>query len=178
MIKAETDAADQARMEGREYPLRTLDVDEPFYRDEKQAEIGDCWENQVFGGKVSWSGDINDSLHVSRWPSFLTRGKGNPARGKEEHTARQYVVNMHFIRNMHLQSFWDGVKPHHQKALYIKKRIGIEYLNPDTEDAVSTNSSETRWPRDADSGRVSREQNGQPVQDPSGTGANKPAAYW
>lgn len=109
------------------------------------AEVGNCWENQVFGGKVSWSGETSDPLFVSKWPSFLTSDDDIPARGKEKHTARKYFVSFHFIRNTHLQSFWDKAEPSDSTALYIKKTIGTSYLNPDIE-ALSTNSSEIKWP--------------------------------
>lgn len=166
-------------MEGREYTLRAQHTDEPFYRNERMAEIGNCWEDQVFGGKVSWSGETSDPLFVSKWPSFLTSNDDNPVvptRGKEKQTARKYFVPFHFIQNMHLQSFWDKVKPNHLTALYIKKTIGISYSNPDIE-ASSTDSSEVKWPLEDGSSRASREQDGQPVPDPSELGANEPVTY-
>lgn len=176
MTTAEADASMQAYDEGREYTVGALNTDEPFYRNDRMAEIGNCWENQVFDGKISSSGNTSDPLVVNKWPSFLTSDNIHPRRGKEKRTARKYFVPFHFIRNMHRQSFWDKVKPEHSNALYIKKTIGIEYLNPDAE-ALSTNSSETGWPRDENSGRVSREKDGQPVPDPSDSGANEPAKY-
>lgn len=115
----------------------------------------------------------------AKWPSFLTSNDDNPVvptRGKEKQTARKYFVPFHFIQNMHLQSFWDKVKPNHLTALYIKKTIGISYSNPDIE-ASSTDSSEVKWPLEDGSSRASREQDGQPVPDPSELGANEPVTY-
>ena len=157
------------------YKMRAIGTEEPFYKSETMAEIGSSWENQVFGGKVFWSGNTNDPLFVSKWPTFLDTDDYVPRRGTEKRTARKYAVPMHFIKNMHRQSFWDRVGPSGDTtALLIKKTIGIEYVNPDTE-AVSVNSSETKWPKDQNSGRVSREQEGRPVADPSSLRANETA---
>ena len=54
MIHREIDTARQARREGRDYKLQPVVSDEPFYRDERMAEIGNSWENHVFDGKVIW----------------------------------------------------------------------------------------------------------------------------
>ena len=82
-----------------------------------------------------------------------------------------------FIKNMHRQSFWDRVGPSTDTtALLIKKTIGIEYINPDAE-AVSVNSSGTKWPKDHDTGRVSREKEDRPVADPSSLRANEDTKY-
>ena len=135
------------------------------------AEIGYCWENQVFGGNVFWSSKTNDPLFVSKWPSFFTDAEF-PKRGKENRTARRYVVSLHFTRNMHRQDFWDNLVPGDSTALYIKKTIGIEYVNPD-EEVLSIDSSQINWPRDESSSRVSRERDGQPIPDPSASRANE-----
>ena len=84
---------------------------------------------------------------------------------------------VHFIKNMHRQSFWDRMGTSTDTtALLIKKTIGIEYLNPDTE-AVSVNSSETKWPKDENTGRVNREKEDRPVTDPSSLRANEDTKY-
>ena len=157
------------------YKVRAIGTEEPFYRSQTMAEIGSSWENQVFGGKIFWSGNIGDPLFVSKWPTFLDTDDYVPRRGTEYRTARKYVVPMHFIKNMYRQSFWDRVGSFGDAtALLIKKTIGIEYVNPDTE-AVSVNSSETKWPKDQNTGRVSREKEDRPVADPSGLRANETA---
>ena len=148
-----------------------IGTDEPFYRNETMAEIGYCWENQVFGGNVFWSSKTSDPLFVSKWPSLFTDSEF-PKRGKEKRTARRYVVSLHFTRNMHRQGFWDNLVPGDSTALYIKKTIGIEYINPD-EEALSIDSSQINWPRDESSSRVSRERDGQPIPDPSASRANE-----
>ena len=149
--------------------------DEPFYRDERMAEIGNSWENHVFGGKVIWSErNTSEPLFVSKWPSFLTSDDDYPKRGKEKQTARKYFVSRHFVQNMHRQGFWDNVKPEHLKALHIKKTIAIELLNPD-EEATSIDSSQINYPIEESSSRVSRERDGQSVPDPSPAHANETA---
>ncbi|CAD6571123.1 MAG: hypothetical protein ASARMPRED_004207 [Alectoria sarmentosa] len=167
----EYDAFVKASLEGREYQRRVIGTDEPFYRNETMAEIGYCWENQVFGGNVFWSSKTSDPLFVSKWPSLFTDSEF-PKRGKEKRTARRYVVSLHFTRNMHRQGFWDNLVPGDSTALYIKKTIGIEYINPD-EEALSIDSSQINWPRDESSSRVSRERDGQPIPDPSASRANE-----
>ncbi len=161
------DAMKKASSEGRAYEPQTFGTQEPFYRNETMAELGCCWENQVFGGRITWSTKTSDPLFVSKWPSFFSSEHDYPTRGKEKITARQYVVSHHYIRNMHRQSFWDNVKPDHKNALYIKKTIGIEYQNPDAE-AVSVDSSRVNWPTDENSSRVFKD-----VSDPSESHANE-----
>ena len=160
-------AMNQASREGRAYQSQIFGTQEPFYRNETMAELGCCWENQVFGGKITWSTKTSDPLFVSKWPSFFSSEHDYPTRGNEKSTARKYVVSHHYIRNMHRQSFWDNVKPDHKNALYIKKTIGIEYHNPDAE-AVSVDSSRVNWPTDENSSRVFKD-----VSDPSESHANE-----
>lgn len=62
--------------------------------------------------------------------------------------------------------------PGDSTALYIKKTIGIQYSNPDTE-VLSVDSTEINWPNDEDSSRVSRERDGHPIPDPSSARANE-----
>lgn len=162
MVFRELSTANQAYREGIAYKLQAVGTDEPFYKNERMAEIGNSWENRVFGGKISWSGKPSDPLLVSKWPSFFTSDDEFPRRGRERRTARRYVVSLHFIRNMHRQAFWDRVKRDHTSVLYINKTIGVEYLNP-LDDTGSVDSSQNDLPAD-DSGRVSRERNGQPVR--------------
>ena len=125
------------------------------------AEIGNSWENQVFGGKIIWSGEsASDPLFVSKWPSFLTLSDGDPypTRGREKTTARKYLVPFHYIMNLHRQEFWDSIRHDDVEALYIKKIVGIEYQNPD-QSARSSDSSQDECPRDEGSSRVDREKN-------------------
>ena len=154
------------------YKMRAIGTEEPFYKSETMAEIGSSWENHVFGGKIFWSGNTGDPLFISKWPTFLDTDDYVPRCGTEYRTARKYVVPAHFIKNMHRQSFWDRAASADITALLIKKTTGIEYVNPDAE-AVSVNSSETKWPRDQSTGRVSREKEGRPVADPSSMRANE-----
>ena len=168
MAKSEIQNAQQTE----NYTVRPINTDEPFYKSETMAEIGSSWENQVFGGKIFWSGNTSDPLFVSKWPTFLDTDDDVPRRGTEYRVARKYFVPVQFIKNMHRQSFWDRIGTSTDTtALLIKKTIGIEYLNPDTE-AVSVNSSETKWPKDENTGRVNREKD-RPVADPSSVGANE-----
>ena len=136
------------------------------------AEVGNSWENQVFGGKIIWSGKANNLLFVNEWPSFFTSDDKYPERGTENSTSQKYIVSIHFLRNLYRQGFWDSVKSEHTNALHVKKAIGIEYKNPDPQ-AFSIDPSRILWPHDHNSSRVSRDRNGQPVPDPSDSGANQ-----
>ena len=149
--------------------------DEPFFRDEAMAEIGICWENQVFGGKIMWEGTVNDALFVSKWPSFLSgRDSCVRRRREEKRTARKYVVPFHFIKNMHRKGFWDDVIPGDVSALYIKKTIGIEYLKDDPNlETLPFNFSQINWLSKDGSRRVDKESGGRPVPDPSASHANE-----
>ena len=124
-LSREWNARNQAQMNGREYQIQPIELDEPFYKDETMAEIGYCWENQVFGGNVMWSRKASDPLFVSKWPNFFTDGD-HPTRAKQKHTARRYIVSSHFVKNLHRQAFWDNVRPGDETALYIKKTVGID----------------------------------------------------
>ena len=167
------DAHEKAAREGRPYQFQRIEAVEPFYQKESAAEIGMSWENQVFGGRITWSGDsASDPLFVSKWPSFLTEEDPHPRRGKEKRTARKYVVPFHYVRNLHRLEFWNNVKSDDDTALYVKKTIGIEYSNEDPE-ATSINSSEIDWPlQDQNSARVDRERQGR-QEDPSRAHANE-----
>ena len=171
IAQAELYASHQADMEGRPYRWGPIETDEPFYRDERMAEIGNSWENQVFGGKIHWSGKMNDPLFISKWPTFL-RDDDYPARGKEKVTNRKYVVSLHYVRNVRRQGFWDNVVPEDTTVLYIKRTIGIEYVNPDL-DAPSIDSSHINWPTELGTSRVDKEKDNRPLPDPSASRANE-----
>ena len=142
-----------------------LSKDEPFYRTERMAEIGNSWENQVFGGKIIWSGEsASDPLFVSKWPSFLTPSSGDPypTRGYEDGTARKYLVPFYYIQNMHRQDFWDSVSTDDTETLYIEKTVGIEYRNPEM-GPRSTFFSQGEWHLEDGSSRVEGEKSGEPI---------------
>ena len=172
IAQADLNAFQEAESEGRLYRWGPIETDEPFYRDERMAEIGNSWENQVFGGKIHWSGLMNDPLFISKWPTFFTAHDDYPRRGKEKATNRRYIVSLHYVRNVHRQGFWDNVVLSDGTALYVKRTIGIEYANPDTE-ALSIDSSQINWPGEWGTGRVDRERDGRPLPDPSASRANE-----
>lgn len=177
----ELHAKSQAIAEGREYQLHNLGTDEPFYRAETVAEIGNSWENQVFGGKITWAGQCGDPMFVSKWPSFQIRiGADCPRRGKEARSAREYVMPFHFVANLHRQSFWDQRIRDDVTALHVKRTIGIHFANQRTDEEeedeeLLANESEEEWPQDRRSTRVDRERRGVLVLDPSGSRANETA---
>ena len=105
---------------------------EPFVENESVAELGYSWENAVLGGAVQWTNQVDHPVFFSKWPSFLTNGD-YPRRARFAPTTTQYVVSLHYLRNIHRQSFWDSIKASDDTALHIQKIVGIRVTNADAD---------------------------------------------
>ena len=105
---------------------------EPFVEDEGVAELGYSWENAVLGGTVQWANQVDHPLFFSKWPSFLTDGD-YPRRAPYSTTTTQYVVPLHYLRNVHRQAFWDNMKVGDITALHIQGLVGILVTDPDAD---------------------------------------------
>ncbi|MCJ1273516.1 hypothetical protein MMC21_001309 [Puttea exsequens] len=152
---------------------RVVGANEPFYGTDSVAELGYCWESAVLGGTVQWAHQVEHPLFFSKWPSFLADGDF-PRRAGYRNTATQYVVPMHYLRNLHRQDFWEKITPGDTTALYIKKHFGIRVTNQDTApfDAIgfpSIINEEDEHRETPDLFRAARE--GEP--DPSASRANE-----
>ena len=147
---------DLAKLENTERAKERIGTNEPFVENDSVAELGYCWENAVLGGTVQWANQVDHPLFFSEWPSFLTDGD-YPRRACYKPTATQHVVPLHYLRNIHRQSFWDNIEAGDRTALHIKRMVGILVTNPDAEVA----GEET--PDDGpDSFRVAEDMDGDP----------------
>ncbi len=166
---------DLATLENTERSKERVGSNEPFVENESVAELGYSWENAVLGGTVQWANQVDHPLFFSKWPSFLTDGD-YPRRAAYSRTATQYVVPLHYLRNIHRQEFWDNLKAGDTTALHIQEFVGILITNPDADtDNLCTepDSKETeKHNQEPDSFRVV----GNTVGDPSGSRANETLA--
>ncbi|KAK4695210.1 hypothetical protein P7C71_g2501, partial [Lecanoromycetidae sp. Uapishka_2] len=161
-----------AKMENSQRTKERVGTNEPFYGDDTVAEHGYCWETAVLSGTVQWAHQVEHPLFFSKWPSFLTDGD-YPRRAGYRRTATQYIVPMHYLRNLHRQEFWDNVQHGDTTSLYIKKMFGIRVTNQNasTFDSLgfSTATSEDDYTEMPDSFRIARDEE----EDPSASRANE-----
>ncbi len=154
-----------AKMESLERTKERVGTNEPFYGEDAVAELGYCWETAVLGGTVQWAHQVEHPLFFSKWPSFLTEGD-YPRRAGYKRTATQYVVPMHYLRNLHRQDFWENVQEGDTTALHIKKTFGIRVTNQDASvfDSLgfSTATSEDDYTEMPDSFRIARDEESGP----------------
>ena len=148
------------------YPHQRANVPftEPFVEDQRVAELGLCWENEVFGGVIMSSREsLNSPLFVYEWPSFLARNaEMNPERTLPARLSTTYLISLYYIRNIQSQEYWDAVRgraPSHH-TLRIRKSVGLrrEYQGNDFDRNWDPGtSSEGMWPTESeDSSRVLR----------------------
>lgn len=67
------------------------------------------------------------------WPSdfdYDAHRPPPPKRGTFKQEVIQYMVRLHFIRQLHRQRFWNDVGPYDTTALYIKKIVGRIRAHP------------------------------------------------
>lgn len=107
---------------------------EPFRRDEIVSEPGSSWENQLFGGKItSHPTNLDAAMLLTEWPSHMTHSDYYPTRGEYNDEAMQYIIPLHFIRQMHRHAFWAEMGDEDSTALYIKKIVGMRRRLPEIE---------------------------------------------
>ena len=156
-------------------------VNEPYFGKQSLAELGACWENHVFGGKIQLGAEPEYPLIITKWPSFIA-DTDVPHRRGFKGTATNYIVPMHYICNLHTQAFWDKTtwtQIGDHTALHIRKLIGWRVPKP-----AALKLDETWDPYESEEGtnrttahnnnRVSREIKDEP--DPSCCQANDKTA--
>ena len=133
---------DLATLGGSDRSKERVGSNEPFVEDEGVAELGYSWENAVLGGTIQWANQGDHPLFFSQWPSFLTDGD-YPRRAPYSRTTTQYVVPLHYLRNVHRQAFWDNMKAGDTTALHIQRLVGILVTDPDADpDSTEADSKE------------------------------------
>jgi len=133
---------------------------EPWYEDQRLAELGFAYENEVFGGMVHTlpnmrpdhpnSIDPSHPVFVQKWPGTVTNRHTKRRGSKQSMTL--YLVSMHFIHNIQQQNFWDYHSAYRDVSkLRIEKTIGVRIQTKES-DIDSTwdpeYSSEGMWPAD------------------------------
>ncbi|KAK4693206.1 hypothetical protein P7C71_g4152, partial [Lecanoromycetidae sp. Uapishka_2] len=125
------------------YTGRFPESNEPYFGDETLAEIGYCWENQVFGGQIHMGIGSKYPLFVVKWPTFDS-DTSVPMRQGFKGTATRYIVPMYYLWNVRSTDFWEKLSKLSQKkapkgkapvaqddSLRIKKQIGYRLVRPD-----------------------------------------------
>ncbi|MCJ1451313.1 hypothetical protein MMC28_001649 [Mycoblastus sanguinarius] len=133
-------------------PGAALVPPEPYFEDDRAAELGDCWENAVFGGKISMA-DKGMILWICKWPSVYTEGYGHvPKRRAMKRSWTFYLVNSRWAQQIQRQNFWDEMPSTSTVWLHVPKTLGKrEYADDDAEtdpDWHTQSSSEGRRPAD------------------------------
>ena len=152
----------------------SLETYEPFFDDDRVAELGLAWEQTVFGGRVVPLGDLDarNPLGLIKWPTAWPEEHPDLRleRGLPKKKSTVYFVPMTFIANVQRNAFWattdDGDR------LRIPKRHGRQLPGNGPFDStwVSEDSSEGRHPGGTQ-GRVVREDlhdDWEEVEDPAG----------
>ena len=166
---------DLATLENTERSKERVGSNEPFLENESVAELGYSWENAVLGGTVQWANQVDHPLFFSKWPSFLTDGD-YPRRAAYGRTTTQYVVPLHYLRNIHRQEFWDNVKAGDTTALHIQGLVGILVTNPDADTENLCTEPDSRENEKHNEGPDSFRVVGNTARDPSGSRANETLA--
>lgn len=166
---------DLATLENAERSKERVGSNEPFVEDESVAELGYSWESAVLGGTVQWASQIEHPLFFSKWPSFLTDGD-YPHREPYSRTATQYVVPLHYLRNIHRQAFWDNMKVGDTTALHIQELVGILVTNPDADPEDLCNEPDSKKIEKHNEGPDSFRVVSNTAGDPSGSRANETLA--
>ena len=166
---------DLATLENTERSKKRVGSNEPFLENERVAELGYSWENAVLGGTVQWANQVDHPLFFSKWPSFLTDGD-YPRRAAYDKLTTQYVVPLHYLRNIHRQEFWDNMKAGDTTALHIQGLVGILVTNPDVDTEILCTEPDSKKNETHNEGPDSFRVVGNTARDPSGSRANETLA--
>lgn len=99
---------------------------EPFYQQERCAELGFAWEQQVLGGILDTPNfDPSSSpAHVHTWPSFgLWEDHSDTAGDLPPPNAIKWFLSLLHVGKLHQQAFWDGLSDD-RRACHYPKLIG------------------------------------------------------
>lgn len=140
-------------------PPRLTQDYEPFFEDQRRAEVGHAWESVVIGGKLidlsQGPRSVAYGLYTEKWPntddtfiklpineppliSFQGRGLIVPPRTHIVGVRRRkpkkwntiYAVPLAFIQQLFIRRFWEErVRKEGLQALRFEKRLGVRTLN-------------------------------------------------
>ncbi|KAI9816891.1 MAG: hypothetical protein M1827_001536 [Pycnora praestabilis] len=122
---------------------------EPFFENERIAEIGWSFENAVFGGMTDVFGDYQDcraGIFFVKWPTCSSLTGGLPVRRSPKGSSTAYVVDMDYLQMIQTKEFWESGTV----QLTIPKKVGHRYWAVDEVDSLwnEENSSEGRCSAD------------------------------
>ena len=130
-----------------------IESNEPFWEDQRLAELGAAWESEVFGGKiVEQELEPDTPWFVCKWPGIRNKG-GLPQTKGPKKSETWYFIDMHFIDSIQQRSFWDQSLAHDTTILHVPKTLGVrqEYSGSDADPTWSSSrSSEGKNPTEAD----------------------------
>ncbi len=138
----------------------SLETYEPFFQDQRLAELGHAWEQAVFGGRPAFLGptDARNPLIFAKWPTAFKEAhpEVNLERRLPKRTHTFYFIPMTFLAKIQQQGFWAGAGD--QNTLTIPKRLGRQISGEGPFDPTwfSQESSEGRHPG-SNRGRVTRD---------------------
>ncbi|KAA6408669.1 MAG: hypothetical protein FRX48_07751 [Lasallia pustulata] len=140
-------------------PPREVQDYEPFFEDQRRAEVGHAWESMVIGGKLidlsEGEHSVAYGLYIEKWPNiddtfiklpiqeprliaFQGRGLVVPPRTHIVAVRRRrpkkwttiYCIPMAFIQQLFIRRFWEErVAKEGPKALRFEKRLGVRTAN-------------------------------------------------
>ncbi|MCJ1232633.1 hypothetical protein MMC14_000586 [Varicellaria rhodocarpa] len=131
---------------------------EPFYGNQKYAELGYAWENDCLGGRLMSLRGFRgpDPFITVKWPSLNLippEDSEETGRGHPKGSATQYYVPMDYMAHIQRQQTWDAYASPDQaplNALYIPKLVGVQSHDKKQKmfDPLwrRAESSEGRWP--------------------------------
>ena len=126
---------------------------EPFWEDQNFVELGQAWEEEVFGGSMLGDDDVDDEFYFSKFPQadaepdpvsgFITRRPGSKG------SSTYYVVPMPYVQRISTQALWENFMPSLDASLLkIPKVEGWRLKAEGPVDPLwrESQSSEGRWP--------------------------------
>jgi len=157
-----THAARNARIKPPTPPIEDF---EPFFYDQRRAEVGHAWESVILGGRIFPFLNAYDSRYgmcIEKWPdldeTYMIVRPNLPgwstipvSRKPPKKWSTIYTMPMPFVQSLFTQKFWAvDVRVFGVKALRFEKRLGLRMRNWDwvggSDGFRTDDSSRRRWP--------------------------------
>ncbi|KAJ9666926.1 hypothetical protein H2201_003060 [Coniosporium apollinis] len=108
---------------------------EPFFMDQRIAEVGAAWESVVFGGIVNPLREDVDArwgLGIEKWPKYWDDSTGlNRAPSRRTHNIT-YIVPTPYLHSLWTAAFWLSLPLSGLSALHPPKTLGVSEAIPNT----------------------------------------------
>ncbi|KAI9832764.1 MAG: hypothetical protein M1819_003984 [Sarea resinae] len=135
------------------YPVDQDDIDnpkplvEPFFEDDRQAEVGFAFEQTLFGGcidPIEADAGATWGLSIEKFPSLVTKKHAInddpvvhhwPERRGPKAFSTRYLVRMEYVQSLFMTEFWShGERANSMVSLKVWKHLGVRYLKAPLED--------------------------------------------